>query len=87
MSLLKKLFSKEKQITIEFCEKNLDRFYSDEDFSVIGPFLQGKGVEYKQYECQSKCKYCKQSPYAIINGEFVQAESPSELLKKMKEFK
>ncbi|MBN6886958.1 uncharacterized protein YuzB (UPF0349 family) [Cytobacillus horneckiae] len=87
MSLLKKLFSKEKQLMIEFCEKNLDRFYSENDFSEFGPFLNSKGVQYKQYECQSKCKDCKKAPYALVNGEFIQADSPAELLEKVKEIK
>ncbi|MBD7937774.1 MULTISPECIES: DUF1450 domain-containing protein [Cytobacillus] len=87
MGLFNKIFSKKEQVTIEFCEKNLDRFYTDEDFALFGPFLSSKEVSYKQYECQSHCKQCKKSPYAIVNGEFIQCETPSELLSQMKEQK
>ncbi|MGN7943065.1 DUF1450 domain-containing protein [Virgibacillus sp. 6R] len=81
---MKKLFSKQTKTKISFCTNNLDRFYSDADFSTFNTFLNDKRIEYKEYECQSKCKECKAAPYAVIDGEFVSADSPDELLKSMK---
>lgn len=84
VKLLNKLFSKEKQVTVEFCEKNLDRFLTEENFPKYNAFFNQKNVTYKEYQCQSKCKECKKSPYAIVNGEFVAAESSDLLLEKLK---
>jgi uncharacterized protein YuzB (UPF0349 family) len=48
--------------------------------------LGRKNVTYKEYECQSRCKECRMSPYAVVNGEYVVAEDSGELLKKMAEY-
>ncbi|WP_449620409.1 DUF1450 domain-containing protein [Robertmurraya sp. Marseille-Q9965] len=79
-----KLFSKEKKLTVEFCGKNLDRFLSEETFPKYNAFFNEKNVSYKEYECQSKCKECRKAPYAMINGEFMTAETSEALLEKMK---
>lgn len=84
MKLINKLFSKEKKITVEFCERNLDQFLTEENHSNYSSFLNQKNVVYKEYECQSKCKECKIAPYAMVNGEFVTAENPNALLEKIK---
>jgi uncharacterized protein YuzB (UPF0349 family) len=83
VKLLNKLFAKEKKLTVEFCEKNLDRFLTEKDMPKYNEFFTHKNVTYKEYECQSRCKECKKSPYALINGEFVAAESSEELLEKL----
>ncbi|MEL3971527.1 DUF1450 domain-containing protein [Rossellomorea oryzaecorticis] len=84
MKFINQLFSKRKNVTIEFCEKNLDRFLASENMSEYNQFLSKKNVIYKEYECQSRCKECKQSPYALVDGEFTAAEDSQELLEKMK---
>ncbi|MGR3762711.1 DUF1450 domain-containing protein [Rossellomorea sp. NS-SX7] len=84
MNLINQLFSKRKKATIEFCEKNLDRFLTEENMSEYNQFLSQKNITYKEYECQSRCKECKLSPYALVNGEFTPAENSKELLEKMK---
>lgn len=84
MKLFKKLLNKQNKITIEFCQNNLDRFLTEENFSDYNTFLNAKNITYKEYECQSRCKECKQSPYAIINDQFVAAENSSELLDALK---
>ncbi|WP_254871015.1 DUF1450 domain-containing protein [Bacillus sp. Marseille-Q1617] len=84
MKFINQLFSKRKNVTIEFCEKNLDRFLTDENMSAYNQFLSKKNVTYKEYECQSRCKECKQSPYALVDGEFTAAKDSQELLEKMK---
>jgi uncharacterized protein YuzB (UPF0349 family) len=84
VKLIQKLFSKEKKLNVEFCEKNLDRFLTEETFPKYKDFFTEKNVNYKEYECQSKCKECKKAPYAIVNGEFVTADSSDALLEKLK---
>ncbi|KIY23401.1 MULTISPECIES: DUF1450 domain-containing protein [Mesobacillus] len=86
MSVLKKLFPKQKKVKIEFCQRNLEQFLREENYAVYNEFLNRTNVQYKEYECQSKCKECRMSPYAIVNGELVQAEDPVELVRKMKEY-
>jgi uncharacterized protein YuzB (UPF0349 family) len=83
---LKKLKTKEKKIKVDFCEKNLDRFLNDESYSKYNQFLNKKNVVYKEYECQSKCKECKRSPYVIVNGDFITAENSEELLEKLESY-
>lgn len=85
MKLINKLFSKQKQVTVEFCQRNLDEFLKEENFSEYNRFLNLKNINYKEYECQSKCKECKQSPYAVVDGDFIAAENSGELLAKLKE--
>jgi uncharacterized protein YuzB (UPF0349 family) len=82
---IKQLFSKRKNVTIEFCEKNLDRFLTKENMAGYHQFLSKKNVTYKEYECQSRCKECKMSPYALVDGEFTAADNSQILLEKMKD--
>ncbi|WP_456276125.1 DUF1450 domain-containing protein [Bacillus sp. AK128] len=83
MKLIKKIFSKHKKINIEFCQKNLDRFLSEDQHSDYNTFLNSNKVIYTEYECQSKCRECKASPYAIVDGQFVSADDSKELLEKL----
>ncbi|MBT2688795.1 DUF1450 domain-containing protein [Bacillus sp. ISL-47] len=85
MKLINKLFSKQKPVKVEFCKRNLDEFLKEENFSDYNAFLNQKNIIYKEYECQSKCKECKQSPYAVVDGDFIAAENSGELLVKLKE--
>ncbi|OCA85731.1 hypothetical protein A8F94_12720 [Bacillus sp. FJAT-27225] len=84
MKLFSALFPKQKRINVEFCEKNLDRFLSEENLADYQKFLNGKQVSYKEYECQSHCRECKLSPYALVDGQYVSAESSGDLLVKLK---
>jgi uncharacterized protein YuzB (UPF0349 family) len=84
VKFINQLFSKRKNVTIEFCEKNLDRFLTEENMADYHQFLSEKNVTYKEYECQSRCKECKMSPYALVDGEFTAADDSMILLKKMK---
>lgn len=78
-------FSKNKIMKIDFCEKNLDQFLPDELSSDYSAFLSKKNIQFKEFECQNKCKECRQSPYAIVNGKFIAAETSGDLLKKLKQ--
>jgi uncharacterized protein YuzB (UPF0349 family) len=84
MNFITKLFTKEKELKIDFCEKNLDRFLTEDLQTDYNTFLSKKNIEYKEYHCQSRCEECKKSPYAIVNGEFIAAEDSGHLLKKLK---
>jgi uncharacterized protein YuzB (UPF0349 family) len=86
MNVIQKLFSKPKKAKIEFCQRNLEQFLQEENFAAYNEFLSSKSVSYKEFECQSRCKECRLSPYAIVNGDFVTAEDSDELLKKMAEY-
>jgi uncharacterized protein YuzB (UPF0349 family) len=85
MSLLAKLFSKERKLQIDFCEKNLDRFVTADYFPEYEAFFNQKNITYKEYKCQSRCEECKLSPYAMVNGEFVAADDAGKLLVKLKQ--
>jgi uncharacterized protein YuzB (UPF0349 family) len=84
MNFITKIFTKEKKLKVDFCEKNLDRFLPDELQNEYSAFLGKKNIEYKEYHCQSRCEECKLSPYAIVNGEFIAAEDSAQLLEKLK---
>ncbi|MCS0671798.1 YuzB family protein [Cytobacillus firmus] len=85
MKLINKLFSKQKTASIEFCQRNLDEFLKEESFAEFNQFLSQKNINYKEYECQSRCKECRQSPYALVDGKLIAAENSDELLIKLKE--
>ncbi|ALC91273.1 hypothetical protein AM500_16845 [Bacillus sp. FJAT-18017] len=84
MKLFSALFPKQKKVKVEFCEKNLDRFLTEENFAGYQSFMSRKNVFYKEYECQSLCKECKLSPYALVDGDFISAGSSGELLERLK---
>ncbi|PLT33950.1 DUF1450 domain-containing protein [Bacillus sp. V5-8f] len=82
-SFFTKLFSKEKKIMVEFCQNNLDRFVTDETFPLFQEFLSQPSIDYKEFECLSHCKLCKQSPYAQVDGQRIIGEKPEDLLEKL----
>ncbi|MBT2636865.1 DUF1450 domain-containing protein [Bacillus sp. ISL-39] len=86
MNVIQKLFSKKKKVKVEFCQRNLEQFLPEENFADYNEFMSRKNVEHKEFECQSRCKECRVSPYAMVNGDFVTAEDSDELLKKMAEY-
>jgi uncharacterized protein YuzB (UPF0349 family) len=83
MNFITNLFKREKKLKIDFCEKNLDRFLTEDLQNDYSTFLSKKNIEYKEYHCQSRCEECKKSPYAIVNGEFITAEDSGQLLNKL----
>ncbi|MBD8071558.1 DUF1450 domain-containing protein [Bacillus sp. PS06] len=87
MNMFSKLFKKEKKLNIDFCMKNLDRFLTDENLKSYESFMSQKNIQYKEFECQSRCKECKTSPYAIVNGEFIAANDSQELLDKLRQIR
>lgn len=83
MNFIAKLFTKENKLKVDFCEKNLDCFLTEDLQIDYKSFLSKRNIEYKEYQCQSRCEECKKSPYAIVNGEFIAAEDSGQLLKKL----
>ena len=86
MNLIAKLFPKRVSINVDFCTKNVDRFFKDEDERKLGKVLNQKGVHYKEYTCQSQCKVCKSSPYVMVNGKLITADDSTELIYKIEQF-
>lgn len=84
MNMIQRLFSKQKKIKIELCQKNLQQFLNEENMEEYQKFFSQKNITLQEYECQSRCKECRISPYAIVNGEMIKAGNSAELLDKMK---
>jgi uncharacterized protein YuzB (UPF0349 family) len=82
--LFQKLFPSKKKIQIAFCQKNLDRHLDQEMTLAFSEFLQHPQIEYKEYECLSKCTSCQLSPYALINGHYIEASHMNDLLQHIK---
>nr|WP_163103441.1 DUF1450 domain-containing protein [Peribacillus alkalitolerans] len=86
MFIIKNLLTRKKKIQIDFCETNLDRYLTKNNFLEFQSFLNQKHVQYNEYACQSRCKECQKSPYAIVDGKILVAESSTELLEKLKTY-
>jgi len=85
MNMMKRLFGKQKRLKIELCQKNLQQFLKEEHMEEYHKFFSQKNIILQEYECQSRCKECRVSPYAIVNGEMIKAEDSAELLDKLKQ--
>ncbi|WP_423410272.1 DUF1450 domain-containing protein [Heyndrickxia sp. MSNUG] len=85
MNMIQRLFSKQNKLKIELCQKNIQQFLKEEDIEEYQKFFSQKNITLQEYECQSRCKECRISPYAIVNGEMIKAENSAELLDKMKQ--
>jgi len=71
-------------MNVSICQSNLEQHFSEDTFSLLGEVLNQPGVETEEYLCQSHCKVCKTSPYAIVNGEMIVGETGEDLLEKIK---
>ncbi|WP_028393663.1 DUF1450 domain-containing protein [Bacillus cihuensis] len=85
LAFISNLFTKKTKINLEFCQTNLDRFLDEKQAEKYGDFLKNPRVSYKEYECLSECKLCKQSAYAKLNGTIVTANDSGDLLALLKE--
>ncbi|MGG4267606.1 DUF1450 domain-containing protein [Peribacillus simplex] len=82
-NFLSKMFTKKGKLQIEFCQNNLDRFLNEQTVADYGKFLANPGIQYKEYECLSECKLCKQTPYAKVNGQIMNAKDSRDLLNQL----
>jgi uncharacterized protein YuzB (UPF0349 family) len=62
---------------VEFCVSNLANG-SQEAFDILE---QDPNLDVLDYGCLSYCSLCSETFFAIVNGEVVEAETPSELVK------
>ncbi|GAB7388822.1 YuzB family protein [Bacillaceae bacterium] len=69
---------------VEFCQSNLAS-YSQKVMEALenDPDLD---VDVIDYGCLGYCGECFQGPYALVDGEFVAAQTAEELLAKIKEY-
>lgn len=79
-----KLFPTKKRIQVAFCQKNLDRHLDEELTRAFSEFLQHPHIQYKEYECLSKCESCLKSVYAIVNGKYIEFDNMNDLLQYLK---
>ncbi|MEG6573826.1 DUF1450 domain-containing protein [Caldibacillus debilis] len=79
------LFSKKnKPGKLYFCTNNLNRFYDDDAFDRLEGFVDEHGLKVREMDCLSYCEECECSPYALFNREFIAADTPDELIEKLK---
>lgn len=78
----------ERQVTcmkalVEFCASNTAS-YTQEVMEALeqDPDID---VDVMEYGCLGYCGECYMAPFALVNGEFVTADTPAELLEKIKE--
>lgn len=67
---------------VEFCVSNLANG-SQEAFEVLE---RDPNIDVLEYGCLSYCSRCSEKLYALVNGEFVEADTPEELTKKIYQF-
>lgn len=82
--MLKKFFKKSKSAVlknqIELCVSN--RIYDSEE---IDQLLTRSDVDITEVGCNSRCETCDVAFYALVNGEMIQADSASLLVKRIDE--
>lgn len=68
---------------VEFCASNVSS-YSKEvvEWLENDPEL---GADVLEYGCLGHCGECYMTPFALVNGDFVAAETPKELFDKIKQ--
>lgn len=66
---------------IEFCVNNL----TPEVDAVKAELEQDPDIDVMEYSCLGNCTECYVRPYALVDGEFVAADSGPELLKAIRE--
>ncbi|WP_198512614.1 DUF1450 domain-containing protein [Bacillus sp. mrc49] len=84
-TFLSKMFTKKEKIQIEFCQNNLDRFTNEQTIAEYGKFLANPRIQYKEYECLSECKLCKETSYAKVNGQIMRGKDSHDLLDQLQE--
>ncbi|WP_313894585.1 YuzB family protein [Psychrobacillus sp.] len=67
---------------VEFCVSNLANG-AQEAFEILE---RDPNLDVLDYGCLSYCTKCDERFYAIVNGDVVEAETPSELVSKIYEY-
>lgn len=66
---------------VEFCSSNVSS-YTKQVFKILEEDTKLDAVE---YGCLGHCGECYMEPFALVDGDFVSAPTPDELLVKIKE--
>ncbi|MBO8163389.1 MAG: DUF1450 domain-containing protein [Brevibacillus sp.] len=67
---------------VEFCASNVSSYTKEVmEWLENDPELD---VDVLEYGCLGHCGECYMFPFALVNGDFVQAETPQELFDKIK---
>ncbi|TYR78699.1 DUF1450 domain-containing protein [Priestia megaterium] len=64
------------QPIVEFCISNL----ASGSQKALEKLEKDPNLDIIEYGCLGYCGKCAQSPFALVNGEFVMAETPEELV-------
>ncbi len=65
---------------VQFCENNYDQGAEE-----VIEMLENDEIEYEVDSCLGYCGECAMQPFALVNDEYVDAETPEELYNKIKE--
>ncbi|MFT9497277.1 DUF1450 domain-containing protein [Anaerosolibacter sp.] len=65
---------------VKFCENNFGH-----GTDVIAEKLTNEGINVEVEPCLGYCGDCAVGPFALVDDEFIQADSPEELYEKIKE--
>lgn len=68
---------------VEFCAANVGSYTK-----VVMEALENDPTvtaDVVEYGCLGRCGECYMMPFALVNGDYVEADSPEELLQKIKE--
>lgn len=66
---------------IEFCTSNL----ASGTLEIMRYLERNLAIDVLEYDCLNHCRQCSLSPYALVDGEVVAADTPEELLAKIKQ--
>ena len=67
---------------VEFCISNLANG-SQEAFDILE---QDPDLDVLEYGCLSYCSLCSETLFAIVNGDVVEGDSPSDLVEKIYQY-
>lgn len=70
---------------LEFCTNNLNQYYDDTMLDILEDLVDELGLQVREMDCLSYCDECTCSPYVLMNSTFIEAQSPEDLLKKIKD--
>ncbi|WP_069648862.1 DUF1450 domain-containing protein [Caloranaerobacter ferrireducens] len=69
---------------IQFCENNFS-FGTDKIIEMLENEIDDD-IEIEVVSCLGFCDDCSTSPFALINGEIVQADTPEDLFEEIKSY-
>ncbi|WP_050616245.1 YuzB family protein [Bacillus testis] len=67
---------------VEFCVSNL----ANGSYPALEKLENDSTIDILEYGCLNHCGICDQQMYALVNGEMITGENPSELVDRIYEF-